>query len=112
MTDEGRLLFAISVDIDPEVEDEWNEWYNSAHLPTVVGCPLYVAACRYKLERETAGMPRYWAVYEIESKEALRTPELQAIAGFGRFEPHIRNTQRHFFRSLVPIIRHEEVASR
>ena len=104
MDGEGRLFFAIGVDIDEQVEADFNEWYNADHLPTVVGCPGFVRGCRYMVEDE--GLPRYWAIYEVESKEALRTPELRAISGFRHFEPHIRNQQLHWVRSRSPMIEH------
>lgn len=100
----GSLFFAVGVDIDPEVEDEFNEWYNADHLPTVVGCPGFITGRRY----ETRGkdLPRFWAVYEVESKDALRSPELMEIAGFGRFEQSILRQQTLWVTSLTPLLVH------
>jgi hypothetical protein len=98
----GKLFFAIGVDVDPAVEADFNEWYDTDHLPTVVGCPGFVTGCRYEVEGE--GLPRFWAVYEVESKNVMKTPELRAIAGFGRFEQAILRQQRHWFTSLTPLL--------
>ena len=105
MNEPGRLYFAIGVDIDPELEDAFNDWYDTDHLPTVVGCPGFITGCRYRSEEP--GEPRYWAVYEVESRAALKTPELAAIAGFGRFEAAIVSRKVMWFRSLMPVLRHD-----
>ena len=105
MSEAGRLYFATGVDIDPAVEDEFNEWYDTDHLPSVVACPGFLWGCRYRVDHRDS--PRYWVVYEVESREALGTPELQAISGFGRFTDAISNQQIRWFRSLTPVLRHD-----
>jgi hypothetical protein len=104
MGEAGRLYFAIGVDVDPDLADAFNEWYDTDHLPTVVGCPGFLGGCRYEARGE--GLPRFWAVYEVESKAALKTPELAAISGFGRFEEAIVRRQILWLTSLTPVILH------
>jgi hypothetical protein len=57
------------VDVDPAVEEAWNHWYDTRHLPAVLSHPGTVAGARYKLEerlREGLGVdPRYLVVYEM-----------------------------------------------
>jgi hypothetical protein len=96
MADE-RLFFVIAVDIDPEVEDEFNEWYDNVHLPEVVACPGFVSGRRLEAASPHQS-PRYAAVYECESKDVMKTPELQAIAGFKHFEPRITRLERYWFK--------------
>lgn len=67
-------------------EDEYNEWYNTVHIPEILGVPGFVAAQRYVLsdkQRDGIELPRhtYLAIYEltIEPEEAFavlgqRTP--------------------------------------
>src|SRR4051812_44249608 len=68
MSEAGRLYFATGVDIDPAAEDEFNEWYDTDHLPSVVACPGFLWGCRYRIDHRDS--PRYWVVYEVESREA------------------------------------------
>jgi hypothetical protein len=105
MSTQGTLYFVISVDIDPEVEDEFNEWYDTRHLPEVTACPGFVSGRRFRADGDDQS-PRYLAVYEVESRDVMKTEALKAIRGFDRFEPHIRNAQRYWFRSAGPVIAH------
>jgi hypothetical protein len=61
----------------PEWEGEFNDWYNTEHIPLRMGAPGFTGAQRY---RATEG-PAYLAVYEMETAGALKTPEYQVIKG-------------------------------
>ena len=52
----------------PEVEDEYNRWYDEDHLPLVRSAPGVVGATRYRLDGDPRHAPehRYLAVYEID----------------------------------------------
>lgn len=75
----------------PGREDEFNEWYDTVHVPDVLSIPGVVSARRYKL-RETevthhSGMPlpehTYLCVYEVDGEpdEAMR--RIRAAVGDG-----------------------------
>jgi hypothetical protein len=100
----NNLYFAVGVDVDPEVEVAFNEWYDTDHLPAVVACPGFVSGRRYELRGRD--LPRFWAVYGVETKDAVRTPELEAISGFGRFEGAISNHRIVWLTSLTPLLLH------
>ncbi|MDT3441418.1 MULTISPECIES: DUF4286 family protein [unclassified Pseudofrankia] len=58
----------------PEVEDEFNRWYDEDHLPDLLTIPGFVAARRFRLRegghvRAAEGTPRYLAIYEIEADD-------------------------------------------
>jgi hypothetical protein len=102
MNDAGTLYFAVGVDIDPTVAVDFNAWYDNDHLPAVVGCPGFVSGRRYEVRGRD--LPRYWAVYEVETRDALKTPELEAISGFGRFEEAITNHRIVWLTSLTALL--------
>ena len=74
------------------------------HLPAVVGCPGFVAGRRF--EARGRELPRFWAVYEVENRDALHTPELAAISGFGRYEQAIQRQRIAWLTSLTPLLVH------
>ena len=74
MAKKGRGIFLVYTDIDPMHEDEFNAWYNTEHLPELLSLPGILDAARYVAYK---GVPRYLAVYELESAEALKTAEFQ-----------------------------------
>ncbi len=46
-TPSGNGLLAVWIDIAPEAEGEFNEWYNVDHVPALVGVPGVYGARRY-----------------------------------------------------------------
>jgi hypothetical protein len=66
------------LDIDPSVdEDEFNRWYFEEHISERLACPGFISARRFVAVH---GQPRYLALYEIDSPDALATPEYQELA--------------------------------
>jgi hypothetical protein len=61
----------------PEWEGDFNEWYNTEHIPLRMGAPGFTSAQRYRANEG----PAYLAVYEMETAGALKTPEYQVIKG-------------------------------
>jgi len=69
----GPAIFLVYTDLaDERYEEEFNAWYNTEHLPQLLTMPGFLDAARYQA---TKGGPRYLAVYELESVEAIQTPE-------------------------------------
>ena len=81
----------VFVDIDPEDEAAFADWYQNQHLPDIRACPGWLDA-RREICRE--GGPRHVAIYTITGPEAYETPEFQAIKGFGPFADKVRNFHR------------------
>jgi hypothetical protein len=80
----------------PELEPEFNRWYDEHHIPVRMAAPGFVSAQRYRDEATR----NYLAVYEMTSPGALSTPEylriknepsnltrkmLDAVSGFTRY---------------------------
>jgi hypothetical protein len=66
------LLLVFSNCADPSKEDEFNEWYTNVHVPDVLQTPGAVSAQRYRNVRPgkgTRALPKYLALYEIESED-------------------------------------------
>jgi hypothetical protein len=66
-------LFVVQLNVDKDVEDRWNEWYNTVHVPEVMSLSDEITeATRY---RRTNGDVEYeyMAIYRFASEEALAT---------------------------------------
>ena len=68
----GTALLVVYTDVAVEHDADFNAWYNQEHLPERLSAPGFLDAARYEALR---GGPRYLAVYELESVEALQTDE-------------------------------------
>jgi hypothetical protein len=101
MADFPKYLLIVTAEIDPQVEAEWNRWYDEVHLPDALKCPGVLRGQRYVStgdifetnlgKRETAARRIYTTVYELDSPAAIATPEFQAMRGWYQFAPHIRS---------------------
>jgi hypothetical protein len=59
-------VLTVRLGIDAEHEAEFNDWYNTDHLPALTSVPGVYGARRF---RATAGSPTYLAVYELASAD-------------------------------------------
>jgi hypothetical protein len=91
-----RTLLVVDAVIEPSVEAEWNEWYDSEHLPEILACPHFQSGARYV--SETEGGRKYLTVYALSSEEAVRTPEFTKARGWGRFKERVRFSTRLYTR--------------
>ena len=71
MAHKGRGIFLVYVDIDAKDAKEFNEWYNTEHLPELLAVPGILAAARYEAVK---GGPKYLACYELENVAVMHTP--------------------------------------
>jgi len=66
-------------------EDEYNDWYNSRHIPDVLAVAGFAAARRYTLAdlpKNATAPYRYLALYEFEGDPAVALENLaEAVAG-------------------------------
>ncbi|MBS1886206.1 MAG: hypothetical protein JSU06_03370 [Actinobacteria bacterium] len=82
------FLLTVRADVTPGAEAAFNAWYDEVHVPEVLGCPGFLAATRWEC---TEGEPRFLALYELDRADALATPELNRVYGFGPTAPSIRS---------------------
>lgn len=93
-------LLAVSMNVEPAGEQEFNEWYNAEHLPALANVPGVLRARRYR----GTGERRYLALYhlatpEVSSSEAWRTAADTSWSR--RVRPHFRDLLRLSCRPYV-----------
>ena len=84
MTGTG-LLFVLSDPI-PALEEEFNAWYDSEHLPERATLPGFRSAVRFV---SLGDGPRYAAAYDLDAPSALDSEAYQAVSG-ANFSPWTR----------------------
>lgn len=88
----GGLLVA-SMTPDPAVEAEFNDWYDSEHLPGLAAVPGVLAARRYRAT-DAASERRYLALYHLTNVSVSRSAAWAAAANTPwseRLRPHFRD---------------------
>ncbi len=93
-------MMAAWLDITPEVEAEFAEWYFREHVPERVSLPGFLSGRRYTATG--AGPNKYLALYEATSKEvfasrAYRARLEQPTEWTSRIMPRFRNFARSVF---------------
>jgi hypothetical protein len=64
-------VILVSMNVDAEREDEFNDWYNTEHIPHFNRLAGVIAARRF---RSIDGDPRYVALYHVEDTSIYATP--------------------------------------
>ena len=70
----GTALLMVFVDIDTEQDADFNAWYNQEHVSDLLALPGFLNGARYESAK---GGPRYLACYELETVDAVKSPEYQ-----------------------------------
>jgi hypothetical protein len=73
----------------PAMEEEFNAWYDTEHLPERLAIPGFISARRWVAKNLKPGEGKYLATYELESPGVLSTPEYLAHIG-DHFSPWSR----------------------
>lgn len=98
---EAGGLCISAMEVNPAIEDEFNEWYNEEHMPLMDAVPGLLSARRF---RAIAGLPRYVAVYHLESPDVYK----QRSWYEANQTPWIRRIHRFRLRTLHMILTRAE----
>jgi len=111
-----RYLFIVSMDVEPDKEDFFNEVYDTEHVPDLLSVPGVISATRSAIEPLTMMLanerrtmdpnnePRYSVTYEIESPDVLLSPEWAEAGERGRWAGEVRpftTNRRHILRKVL-----------
>jgi antibiotic biosynthesis monooxygenase (ABM) superfamily enzyme len=97
----AKYLYVVRVDVDPEKEKQFNEWYEKEHIPALLKVPGVIAAYRYiSLE----GTPKFIAIYELD-KPDIPTSEAWKSAVEATPRPKdvtSKNATRNLYERIYP----------
>ncbi|KAH9950890.1 hypothetical protein B0H21DRAFT_776307 [Amylocystis lapponica] len=84
----GPYAAFVEVDVKPEFEADFNKWVDEVHFPLIAKVPGWVRGRRFVLKdagqlgnegKDKPPPPKYLAVHEWQSLEALESEELKAV---------------------------------
>jgi hypothetical protein len=97
-------VLVVTVDVDADIEADWNTWYDTVHAPDALACPGVRNCVRLVDERpaRVRGMDTrpgdngraYITIYEVDGPHVLETKEFQAMRGWAHFADKVRSTTR------------------
>jgi hypothetical protein len=68
----ASALFVVAMNVAPAAEEEFNDWYNTEHIPLLSRVPGVACARRF---RAASGSPRYVAIYHLSDPEAYASAQ-------------------------------------
>jgi hypothetical protein len=89
----AKYTFVVMTNPTAGKEDEFNEWYNTHHIPDVLNVPGFISAQRFSIAEAQMGGEKsraykYLALYEIETDDIAGVlKELRARAGTPEIVP-------------------------
>ena len=111
----AKYLYIVSMDVDPDKEELFNEIYDTEHVPNILKVPGVIAATRTTLQPadpsaagghrtlNPASEARYSVIYEIESPDIMFSEAWKEQAEKGRWpsevRPHTKN-RSHVIRKV------------
>ena len=78
--------------VPPELDAEWNEWYNGVYVPNYMKVPGCIRGRRY---RAVVGEPAYCTVYELEDPDVSKTDEWLRQRAIDPRNERWQNTMEH-----------------
>jgi hypothetical protein len=86
-----KALHVVQTNARPGRLDEFNEWYDTVHIPDVLSIPGVLSARRYQLAQTQLGRAsreypyRFLTLYELEDDAAEVVQAIDAAITSGRF---------------------------
>jgi hypothetical protein len=85
------FFYLVTFEIAPEDEAEFNEIYDTEHIPNILEVDGVLQVIRFRdAEPTAAGWLHYSALYMIARPDLPGTPEWRAKSDIGRWAPVIR----------------------
>lgn len=100
METKKHILLIVRIDVEPEMEGEFNRWYNEEHIPTLLKVPGVLWA---KRAINTGKGAKYIAVYEHENIDVQNSEAYRKAAQTEwtrRIEPHLLKREREIYELL------------
>jgi hypothetical protein len=112
----ARYVFIVSMDVAPEKEALFIEIYDREHVPYLLKVPGVRSATRLRIEPATdkiggetkqmtgEGMPRYMAIYEIDSPDVLISSAWAEAGEQGSWAAEVRpftSNRHHVVRKVL-----------
>jgi hypothetical protein len=95
---DAQGLLAVWTDIAPEAEREFNDWYNTEHIPQLLGVPGFLSGRRYQA---VEGEPRYLALYELTNVEVLKSDAFRQV----------RESPTEWSKKIIPLFRNTAIGA-
>ncbi len=108
MTEKRILLMVRIGDVPPEIEGEWNKWYDTEHIPNRLNKPGFLSVRRFIA---IEGEYKYLTLYDLNSPDALTSEAYLKLRdweaslppeSFEAITPKLPNCSRGIYEQICP----------
>lgn len=95
--------YVVETDVTPEAEDDFNQWYDTEHLPGLAAVTGVQLAQRFVSAERS---PRYHASYDLHTVETFGSPAwllVRATPWSDRVRPEFRRTRRTMLQHIASL---------
>jgi antibiotic biosynthesis monooxygenase (ABM) superfamily enzyme len=99
---DAPYVYVVKTDIPVDVEANFNEWYNTEHVPALASVPGCFRARRFLA---VDGQPKYTAIYELENPDVIKGTawaKARDTAWTEKIRPHLQNLDRRVYQLILP----------
>ena len=93
--------YVVETDVTPSAEEDFNQWYDTEHLPGLAAVDGVKLAQRFTSAQHH---PRYHASYDLLTEQTFGCPawlQVRATPWSDRVRPEFRNTRRIMFQHVA-----------
>lgn len=101
-SDAGGLLF-FAMNVEPAAEAEFNQWYDTEHLPALAAVPGCLCARRFRAESDAT--QKYFAIYHLVSPDVATSKAWKAAVATPWTGKILKHTSAHLSARLRRYVR-------
>ena len=107
LLERDAVLSLVTADCHPEVETQFNHWYDTSHVPNLLAAPGYLSGRRFRLVEDPVlahleMRPKYLALYELADEASV-----PLISDPDRMSPEARAEFQNWVAIGAPMVRGE-----
>jgi len=101
------ILYLVGTDPQPDKEQQFNQWYDTIHMPMLFNSKFLDAATRYKLNPianpAKLASPKYMAILEFKDVNAFNQYRSGGDVKAARLDEHETFNNHPFDKSLLAV---------
>ncbi len=100
MQKKGHIFLIVRTNVAPEMEEEFNRWYDEEHIPRLLKVPGVLMA---KRGINTGNGQKYIAIYEHQDQSVQHTAAYKAVLETEwtkKIRPYLREFERHVYEVM------------
>lgn len=103
-SDDTGAMLVVSITPERDYVEKFQAWYDEEHVGELMSCPGFIRTRRYQA---LDGVPNFFAIYELDSPEALQTEKFRGFSGrtHDQLPPIHQEVASHMMHNVCDVYR-------